>query len=103
MRYFDRTIALVGMGCVIVMFLLLVRPASAHSWYPGECCSDKDCRELQDWEVTEQNGGFSVASDKGSALFHTPYAKVRPSQDKKFHKCEGTSSLLCFFAPMSNM
>jgi len=87
----------------LICLLLLTTSAGAHDWYPRECCSQKDCRELQDWEVTETNGGYSVASDNSSAIYHTPYAKTRPSQDKKFHKCEGKSTLLCFFAPTGSM
>ncbi|MBF9235168.1 hypothetical protein [Microvirga alba] len=81
-----------------VTFFLSASLAMAHSWYPAECCSDRDCREL--------------AEDKGETVDETPdgwqlwdgrviergIAKLSP--DKKFHLCETESkTILCFFVP----
>lgn len=87
-----------------------------NHWYPIDCCSMKDCFPLDDDDVVEENGGFTIKSTGE----HVPYAKVRPSGDDKYHRCAypnytkmdgtggwgGTRKLnkavtdkACFFAP----
>jgi hypothetical protein len=72
--------------------------AIAHDWYPIACCSQRDCRQLDE--------------DKGETVFETPegwqlwdgrvvprgMAKLSP--DRLFHLCElPDKRIICFFAP----
>ena len=98
-----RWFPLIALLVIIVVFscivLFDVTGAKSHEWYPPECCSDKDCRELREWEVTEVPGGYQVVSDNSSAIFTIPYKDAKLSPDGRFHKCEGRSIILCFYAP----
>ncbi len=66
----------------------------AHSWYPIECCSEKDCHPV--FDAVEVEGGWQ----SGGRFY--PDAIVKPSKDGQFHSCEGvfTKRPLCFFVPM---
>jgi hypothetical protein len=92
------------MACLVrpalsTLFLLAsVSPPSAHSWYPIECCSERDCHELDETHgetVTETSSGWLLWDGRIVAR-----QKARPSPDRKFHLCETRSrGILCFFAP----
>ena len=32
--------------CLLTALMLISGVATAHSWYPKECCHDKDCRPV---------------------------------------------------------
>ncbi|MGX7708293.1 hypothetical protein [Methylobacterium sp. Gmos1] len=74
-----------------VAALSLVQPA--HSWYPFECCSDQDCEPISD--AVEVPGGYQT-----HGIF-VPMAKVRPSQDGRYHWCHRGTYVFCFFAPLA--
>ncbi len=74
-----------------VAALSLVQPA--HSWYPFECCSDQDCEPVSD--AVEVPGGYQT-----HGIF-VPMAKVRPSQDGRYHWCHRDGTVFCFFAPLA--
>lgn len=61
-------------------------PATAHSWYPPECCSDKDCFPIAYDELEPVPGGYLYTPRN---LFF-PASKVRDSKDKYLHVCIGT-------------
>lgn len=71
---------------MIRAFLVAALPAPtfayAHSWYPYECCSGKDCKPVACDEIEElKDGTFrydGVTFAKSSE---------RPSQDSKCHVC----------------
>lgn len=79
--------------------------ALAHSWYPAECCSERDCYPIEVHDVKAVTGGWLVER----STFIT-YAEARPSPDGKFHICryqDGKGALIkmpgkpaCFWAPM---
>lgn len=85
--------------------LVLTGPALAHSWYPFECCSEKDCFPVPVNEVRIVPGGWTLHD--GTMI---EYAEARPSPDGKFHVCrrqDGTGPLIrmhkkpaCFWAPI---
>ena len=94
----------------IVVFLLLLAAniaARAHDapsgWtYPLSCCSNQDCRQANDGEVKEENGGFTLMST-GETV---PYgdSRIRISPDGLFHVCQPPTgpkagSIICLFAP----
>lgn len=74
--------------------MLLALYLLAHSWYPPECCSDRDCEPVPDGSVSRVQGGYQF---EGQFI---PDATVRTGQDLRFHACKSPSgTLLCFFRP----
>lgn len=105
MRYPPKLIAMVALVFAIIVFILLLAfggPARAHEWYPISCCSDKDCRALDEakGEWVKEEGKVWVLWDgrrkaKSSAGW---------SPDGKFHLCENPQGdILCLFAPVGGM
>jgi hypothetical protein len=68
----------------------------AHSWYPAECCSGRDCAEVASERVQVQSDGYLV--DGRHKIFHKD-TKVSP--DENFHMCASSSEVhpRCFWAP----
>lgn len=75
------------------MKALLAAVILAHSWYPYECCSDRDCHKVTD--AREVQGGYTA-----EGIFF-PKALVKPSRDGDFHACyhPTTKKPICFFVP----
>lgn len=82
----------------------------AHSWYPHDCCSDRDCwpmgedRDAKEPEPTIVPGGYRTHD----GIF-VPESQTRPSKDGRFHVCRyggvpgasviSTSKGICLFVP----
>lgn len=87
--------------CALVLAVFSTK-ASAHEWYPISCCSDKDCRALDEakGEWVKEEGKLWVLWDGRKH----PKSSAGWSPDGKFHLCENPSGLiLCFFAPVGGM
>lgn len=69
---------------VLLGALALIQTASGHGWYDAECCSESDCREVDDTDVVESADGVWKHLPTGK-LFSKD--KVRPSKDSHFHVC----------------
>lgn len=80
--------------------------ALAHSWYPTECCSDKDCAPVAESEIKD---GGSTFIYKG---IHFPKRDAKVSPDDKYHVCyrnglqctwtgctSGPPKILCMWRP----
>ena len=84
-------------------------------WYPGDCCSGRDCRKLSPSEYKMVDGVWYLRNERGAEVdgsecswqtFFTPKMsngreRVRPSRDFYNHGCfhmggEGCKPL-CFF------
>ena len=79
-----------------------IYPASGHSWYSAECCSERDCKPLtRESTVTPVRGGYSIVAEPGGAPVFFPQEKVRPSQDGDYHACIGPTSgvAFCLYVP----
>ncbi len=68
-------------------------PARAHSWYPHECCSDRDCWPMgPDADAREPE----PRSVPGGYLTHDGHfvaeRETRPSRDGRFHVCRATGA-----------
>lgn len=84
--------------------LSLTSTALAHSWYPYECCSSRDCFAVEEQNVRTVPGGYALQDGTMIA-----YREARPSPDGKYHVCrrqDGTGALIrlpekpaCFWAP----
>lgn len=102
-----RAIAALRACVAAILTLALLSHASPHSWYPWECCSERDCfpvpvprteidRTPEGWRLKKE--GITV-----------PFEAARPSPDGKFHLCrsqDGAGTLItpygkppCFWAP----
>ncbi len=89
----------------ILLFALLAGPALAHSWYPHECCSDRDCHPVPVEHVKTVVGGWLLKD--GTFI---PFGDGRPSPDGRYHICrydDGRGAMIrmpgkpaCFWAPM---
>ena len=81
----------------------LTSAALAHSWYPIECCSERDCFPVAISDVSIVPAGWKLAD--GTLVQHH---EARPSPDGKFHICrsqDGKGALIrmhskpaCFLA-----
>jgi hypothetical protein len=79
--------------------------ALAHSWYPWECCSDRDCFPVEARDVRGVPGGWMLQDGTFIA-----FREARPSPDQNFHVCrreDGKGALIrlhekpaCFWAPV---
>jgi hypothetical protein len=72
--------------------------AKAHEWYPAACCSQRDCRHLEESKgetVMETPAGWRLWDGRVVAR---GAAKLSP--DNLFHLCERRDrSIACFYAP----
>lgn len=83
----------------------------AHSWYPKDCCSDRDCwpmghdADAREPEPTIVPGGYLTHDG-----FFVDERDTRPSSDGRFHVCRSGGVLsgpvlaplerpLCLFVP----
>lgn len=60
-----RWLILIAFALIISALFLAqgVLPASAHSWFPQDCCHDQDCYEALPGEVSVVPGGYKVQPD----------------------------------------
>ena len=81
--------------------MLMFSTASAHDWYPRECCSGQDCAPIATPEVAVGNGGYTIKAT-GEFVAHKD---TRISQDDQYHICRvgGVGRILCFFYPIGGV
>lgn len=82
---------------VVLILVIFAGVAWAHSWYPKECCSDRDSAELAAERVKVTPNGYVI---DGRELI--PFSKAQASPDEKFHACFPATMLGkvgCFWAP----
>jgi hypothetical protein len=94
-------------GVAIAIIALLAAPAllHAHSWYPFECCSDRDCFPVAVEDVQVSAEGYTLAD--GTFI---SFKETRPSPDGQYHVCrrqDGKGAVIrmhkkpaCFWAPV---
>lgn len=85
-----------------------VKAAAAHSWYPWNCCNDRDCRPVPFDAVTVTPTGYRVPS--GEVIpFSSTKIKPTPPEDveQRFHWCSvagsDTGHTLCLFVPQGGV
>ena len=81
---------------------LLGALAQAHSWYPKECCTGKDCAPVEKVTWLVPTGGglpqLVVTSTLGTAV--VPHdLPVRESKDGRMHVCIQDVWVVCLFIP----
>jgi len=81
---------------------LLAAIILVHSWYPGQCCGDRDCRPVPCSEITlRDSNGDDAAEYDGMKI--SKYG-IFNSQDDQCHACvhlgrNGYHNLYCVFMP----
>lgn len=78
--------------------LIGLAEARGHSWYPTECCSDKDCRPVHAREIGQDGDSYTWQN------LRIPKTLSRPSPDEHYHVCVvnlgfGVRRLQCIFRP----
>lgn len=99
---------------IFLATLFVSGSALAHSWYPKECCDDRDCAPVIS-KVLLENGDYEVTTKIGKALLPKNFKAFGASEDNAEHACmmptymtdqweEATPSnynysLICYFVP----
>ncbi len=82
----------------ILAMAFLLSPARSHSWYPHECCSDRDCAEMPEADTPKPLDGGSWLLKTGEIV---PRDRVKWSPDGHYHICRwgANNTVLCLFVP----
>jgi hypothetical protein len=88
----------------MILLVLFFSKAHGHSWYPFECCSERDCSAIPPNNVVRVGPtGYQVRWGGGENDIEViPHTKVRMSPDGQYHRCALPSSpsrSICFYAP----
>jgi hypothetical protein len=75
------------------------------SWYPNECCHNRDCRPVA--SIKPASNGLWMTTTDGRTVLIGPNQSRRPSQDMRWHVCIGrddvdpadTEAIVCVFEP----
>jgi len=75
---------------------------TATSWYPQECCHDRDCRPIASIKMAKE--GMWMTTVDGFTVLVGPDDYRHPSQDMRWHVCLGIDGrgdhfLQCVFQP----
>lgn len=84
-------------GLLLLIVILNAPIDKIHSWYPRECCSDKDCMKLHESRVKIIPSGYLI-----DGRFLVAFQNARLSPDDDYHGCfppDFSKFLGCFFAP----
>lgn len=90
------TFKVVVTAAFVAVLSVLGAQALAHSWYPPECCSDRDCSPFPAKDVVEQPDGWRLSTGE-----FVERGKEKISRDEDYHLCRLTPSspIICFFVP----
>lgn len=69
-----------------LVLALLSSQAVAHSWYPYECCSDKDCEMVAAKDIKRDDTSWVLPNGE-----RIPFENARESPDAEFHWCRYTN------------
>src|SRR4051812_15470045 len=88
-------------AAVSACFCVIPGASDAHSWYPPECCSDRDCFSA---EVIERLPDGTIAMRHGSITIKVlPSFPIQASPDGDAHFCVWESGIgyepRCVFLP----
>ena len=77
---------------------------AAVSWYPTECCHDRDCQPVA--SIRETPVGLWITTVDGQTVLVDREEERRPSRDMRWHICLGAFghndvAVLCLFEPPS--
>lgn len=82
----------------LILFLTMTVCASAHDWYPPQCCSGHDCFAIAESDLVPMPGEAYIVKASGKIA-----PKVEVSQDGRWHLCTKTGKIdgppVCLFRP----
>lgn len=91
----------------LFLFIIGITHAFAHSWYPWECCSEKDCEPMAAFSMQRDDDKEEWVLPTGERV---PFEEARVSPDLQFHWCRYTPDSKtvihpegkpkCFWAPV---
>jgi hypothetical protein len=87
---------------LVLLSLMRAAPASAHDWYPIECCHGMDCAPVDRAELQE-GSTLVVTSKHGTGIVPAAMPR-RESKDNRMHVCmrpstDGKMRIICVFLP----
>ena len=92
----------------LICVQLWISAASAHDWYPVECCYGRDCAEVEHAtydrapDTDNKLPILAVTTKHGTAVVPANFPH-RESKDGKMHACkrptQGDMRLICLFVP----
>ena len=103
MKFADYSLAALSLLASTAVSL----PATAHGWYPNECCNDMDCAPVDSMAPLVPAGGGApqviVRSKHGTAILRHDFP-VLESKDSRMHVCmrrhdSGDMDVICLFIP----
>ena len=68
----------------VLVSVLAMTPAAAHSWYDSRCCSGRDCHPVPCEQLSVAADGSAVFLPTGIPFFRE---NVLPSLDARCHIC----------------
>ena len=90
--------------CVLAAAVMLVNgPATAHSWYPEECCHNKDCHPVPCEEIEKISDGWLWRDKATKQRYWFPHDRLHASHDEACHVCvspQTTPSGICLYLPL---
>lgn len=91
---------LIACALMVGAFLFALNGVAVpHSWYPPECCSDRDCKPLAAAFIPKPLPGGDWLLTTGEVV---PRAKVKWSPDGFYHLCKlewEPFTTYCLFVP----
>ena len=96
---------LAGVAWALLIAAALSSPASTHSWYDADCCSNQDCEPVSTVAFVASDPAsmpvMVVTTSLGTKPL-TPTTKIRQSKDSRMHACIYQGRLLCLYMPPGN-
>ena len=93
----------IGLSAALAACLLAASPATAHDWYPEECCSASDCQP-RPCDLLQQLTDGGIRDLETRARYRRD--QVRPSKDGRCHICTGGGFLwgppICVFTNLDS-
>jgi len=83
--------------------MLFSGAATAHSWYPEECCHDKDCHPVPCEEIEKLREGWLWRDAATKQRHWFPNDRLKASHDEACHVCVSpgtTPSGICIYLPL---
>lgn len=85
-----------------LLLLLSTTAATAHDWYPIECCHSLDCAPVDRVQMMP-NATMMVTSKHGTTIVPASFP-TRESKDHQMHVCmrpgeAGAMRVICLFLP----
>jgi hypothetical protein len=77
---------------LIIIALTLVMRAEAHSWYPPECCSNRDCAPATKLDMQKK----MATTSQGTGAIDDA-TSIRDSKDSQNHACIIKGRVVCLF------